>query len=249
MFSNRAMLIEKYDFAERKNSFRKKNSSAYSLQRSTTNSAADSNPSTSGSTSTVVSLSPKEVPLLLVANSDHDALSEINVCHSKTAAPTSDVLEISYIEQESSNYPLLRSRSTKRKRNEKLWKRNIQKTARNSDKELIQELIQVKELIQVNSRNIKVKERRINYHRYGNCVNHCNQRLPDARRDELFHDYWKLGEWQRQKDYIANHVMRKQTKRKTKKDSRRKQTFSNFFTVNDQKIKVCKAVFLKTRNR
>ena len=237
MFSNRAMLIEKYDFAERKNSFRKKNSSAYSLQRSTTNSAADSNPSTSGSTSAVVSLSPKEVSLQLVANSDHDALSEINVCNSKTAAPTSDVLEISYIEQESSNYPSLRSRSTKRKRNEKLWKRNIQKTARNSGKEY------------VNSRNIKVKERRINYHRYGNCVNHCNQRLPDARGDELFHDYWKLGEWQRQKDYIANHVMRKQTKQKTKKDSRRKQTFSNFFTVNDQKIKVCKAVFLKTRNR
>ena len=204
------MLIEKYDLAESKNSFRKKNSSAYSLQRSTTNSAADSNPSTSGSTSAVVSLSPKEVPLQLVANSDRDALSEINVCHSKTAAPTSDVLEISYIEQESSNYPSLRSRSTKRKRNEKLSKRNIQKTARNSGKEY------------VNSRNIKVKERRINYHRYGNCVNHCNQRLPDARRDELFHDYWKLGEWQRQKDYIANHVMRKQTKRKTKKDSRRK---------------------------
>ena len=192
------MLIEKYDFAERKNSFRKKNASAYSLKRSTTNSTADSNPSTSGSTYAVVS--SKEVRLQLVANSDHDALSEINVCNSITAAPTSDVLEISYIEQESSNYPSLRSRSRKRKRNEKLWKRNIQKTARNSGKEY------------VNSRNIKVKERRINYHRCGNCVNHCNQRLPDARRDELFHDYWKLGEWQRQRDYIVNHVIRKQTK-------------------------------------
>ena len=138
------------------------------------------------------------------------------------------------IEQESSNYPSLRSRSRKRKQNEKLWKRNIQKTARNSGKEY------------VNSRNKKVKERRINYHRCGNCVNHCNQRLPDARRDELFHDYWKLGEWQRQRDYIANHVMRKQTKRNTNKDSRRKQTFSYFFTINDQKIKVCKTVFLKT---
>ena len=135
----------------------------------------------------------------------------------KQLVPTSDVLEISYIEQESSNYPSLRSR----KRNEKLRKRNIQKTARNSGKEY------------VNSRNIKVKERRINYNRYGNCVYHCNQRLPYARRDELFHDYRKLGEWQRQRDYIVNHVMRKQTKRKTKKDSRRKQTFSYFFTVND----------------
>ena len=99
----------------------------------------------------------------------------------------------------------------------------------------------------VNSRNKKVKERQINYYRYGNCINHCNQRLPDARRDELlFHDYWKLAEWQRQRDYTANHVMRKQTKRKTKKDSRRKQTFSYFYTANDQKIKVCKAIFLKT---
>ena len=77
------MLIEKYDFVEKKNSFRKKNASAYFLQRSTTNSAADSNPSPSGSTSAVVS--SKEVPLQLVANSDHDALSKINVCNSKTA--------------------------------------------------------------------------------------------------------------------------------------------------------------------
>ena len=40
--------------------------------------------------------------------------------------------------------------------------------------------------------------------------------------------------------------VRKEAKRKIKIDSKRKQTFQYFFTVNEEKIKVCKAVFLKT---
>ena len=46
--------------------------------------------------------------------------------------------------------------------------------------------------------------------------------------------------------HITSHVVRKEAKRKTKIDSKRKQTFQYFFTVNEEKIKVCKAVFLKT---
>ena len=137
-----SMILQK-----KRNFFRKRNASVYSLQRSTTNSAASSNSSTNGSTSSVPSLSPKELPLQLLTNSDHHALSERNVCNSKTAAPSSDILGVGNIEQKFSSYPTLRSRSRKRKRNEKRWKRIIQKPARNSGKEY------------VNSRNKKVKER------------------------------------------------------------------------------------------
>ena len=94
--------------------------------------------------------------------------------------------------------------------------------------------------------NKKVEERRLKFHRCGKCTNHCNDLLPENKWHELFHNYWKMGNWQRQRDYIAHHVAIKNTKRKTITNSRRKQTFQYFFTVQDARIKVCKAVFLIT---
>ena len=107
--------------------------------------------------------------------------------------PASDNLQDKDFEEITCEYPLLRSR--KRKRDE-MWKRNILKRARNSGKE------------HVTYNKKKVEEKLPVFHRCGKCVNHCNENLSNSQRSNLFHSCWKLGDWQRQRDYIANHVIR-----------------------------------------
>ena len=91
-----------------------------------------------------------------------------------------------------------------------------------------------------------VQARKTIYHRCGRCVNKCNEVLPDEDRDLIFQNYWKLGDRQRQRDYIASHVHVKQKQRQTNPDSKRKRTLHYYFTTRNQRVKVCKAVFLKT---
>ena len=107
--------------------------------------------------------------------------------------PASDNLQDKDFEEITCEYPPLRSR--KRKRDE-MWKRNILKRARNSGKE------------HVTYNKKKVEEKLPVFHRCGKCVNHCNENLSNSQRSNLFHSCWKLGDWQRQRDYIANHVIR-----------------------------------------
>ena len=67
-------------------------------------------------------------------------------------------------------YPPLPSR--KRQRDEKNWKPNILKRARNSGKEY------------VTQSNKKVKERHLKFHHRGRCVNHGNDVLPKHKKHE-----------------------------------------------------------------
>ena len=71
------------------------------------------------------------------------------------------------------------------------WKQNNRKRAHNSGKEYMTQC------------NKKVEERRLKFHRCGKCTNHCNDLLPE---NKLFHNYWKMGNWQWQRDYIAHHA-------------------------------------------
>ncbi|XP_033103438.1 uncharacterized protein LOC117106195 [Anneissia japonica] len=124
-------------------------------------------------------------------------------------------------------------RSRKRQRNEFEWKQNVLKWARN------------KGLEYTTRKGKVVQARKIIYHRCGRCVNKCNIVLSDDDRDTIFRNYWIMGDRQRQRDYIANHVCVKKNSRKTP-GSRRNMTLHYYFTVRDKRVKVCKAVFLKT---
>ena len=131
-----------------------------------------------------------------------------------------------------SNWEEKRS-SRKRVRNESEWRLNVWKRARNEGLEYTTrkgEVVQVRKTI---------------HHRCGRCVNKCNEVLSDDDRDKIFHNYLKMGDRQRQRDCIANYVHIKANSRKTP-GSRRNMTLHYFFTVRDRRVKVCKAVFLKT---
>ena len=126
-----------------------------------------------------------------------------------TAQTGDTTLESSVDKDEAIVYPPLRSR---KQRDEQNWKQNIRKRARNSGKEYMTQC------------NNKV-ERRLKFYRCGKCTNHCNDLLPENKRHELFHNYWKMGNWLQHRDYIAHYVAIKNTKRKTTTNTRRKQTF------------------------
>lgn len=64
-------------------------------------------------------------------------------------------------------------------------------------------------------------------------------------RELFFHNYWKMGDSHIQKYFIPGHVKAKSTNRKTQ-DGKRKKTLEYFLTISDNRVKVCKAVFLKT---
>ena len=64
-----------------------------------------------------------------------------------------------------------------------------------------------------------------------------------CQKRALFHRNWKLVEQHRQRNHIANHVVRKETKDKIR--SKEMQTFHYLFTVNKIRIKLRKALFLK----
>ena len=52
-----------------------------------------------------------------------------------------------------------------------------------------------------------VQARNTIYHRCGRCVNKCNDIPSDDDRDKICQNYGKMGDMQRQWDYIANHVV------------------------------------------
>ena len=124
-------------------------------------------------------------------------------------------------------------RGRKRLRNEANWKQNVRKRARSKGEAYISR----------RAKNVKARERKM--HRCGRCVNKCNDALPDEDREEIFHNYWQLGDRQRQRDFIASHVTAMK-KHRTKPDSKRKSTLHYYFTANGKRVKVCKAVFLTT---
>ena len=127
-----------------------------------------------------------------------------------------------------------KSRSRTRCRMESEWRmQNVRKMSRN------------KGLEYPTRKGTLVQVRNTIYHRCGRCVNKCNDILSDDDRDTICQNYWKMGDMQRQQDYLANHVVIKAISRKTP-GSRRNMTLHHFFTVQHKRVKVCKAVFLKT---
>ena len=76
----------------------------------------------------------------------------------------------------------------------------------------------------------------------------CNEKLTVAHRENIFHNFWQMADHTRQRDFIRAHVTVKQKYRNKTEKSRRQKTYHYFLSVNETKVKVCKAVFLSTLN-
>ena len=99
------------------------------------------------------------------------------------------------VEQPNGSNGEVKSRSRKRCRMESEWRQNVRKMSRNEGLEYI------------NRKGTLVQARNTIYHRCCRCVYKCNDILSDDDRDKICQTYWKMGDIQRQWDYIANRVV------------------------------------------
>ena len=105
------------------------------------------------------------------------------------------------------------------------WRQNVRKMSRN------------KGLGYTTRKGTSVQAMNTIYHRCGRCVNKCNDILSDDDRDKICQNYWKMGDMQRQRDYIAYHVVIKANSRKTT-GRRRNMTLHYLLTVREMRVKV-----------
>ena len=76
------------------------------------------------------------------------------------------------------------------------------------------------------------------------CRLRCHERLLQHRREDLFHNFWRLGDINRQRDYISEHTVR--DRKKLRNTSRRNFTLKYYFEVDGIWVRVCKTFFLHT---
>lgn len=72
-------------------------------------------------------------------------------------------------------------------------------------------------------------------------------KFDEESRQIIFEDYWSQGDIQRQREFVARHVEKTETLRKTAGvNSRRKLTFKYYLTLNGVRVNVCRYLFLNT---
>ena len=127
-------------------------------------------------------------------------------------------------------------RGRKRSRSEEHWKRNIAKRQKNSG-------MRYNSL----SDNTKRKNRVMKTGCSEGCRYKCHKEISENQRENVFHEFWGLGDINRQRDYISSRVHVQPKKMKTYlTDSSRKLSRKWQFKIDGQYVTVCKTFFLHT---
>lgn len=80
-----------------------------------------------------------------------------------------------------------------------------------------------------------------------NCRLKCSTVISQEERQEIFNNFWKLGDLGRQRDFIAHHMQIINPEyRYVKQDSTRRLNNAFHFDVNNKRIRVCKTFFKNT---
>ena len=135
-------------------------------------------------------------------------------------------------------------RPRKRRVNKDQWKGNEAKKNRNSGKAY-------------KSRKTEYPARTFKYVDC-QCRFKCNESFPEEKRRRIFENYWKLGSYDRQRQFVHNHMQTISKKRRTtnKEENRRVYT-TNYYLPEfpsdsrpkckaTNKVQVCKNVFIST---
>ena len=165
--------------------------------------------------------------MVLLHNSDDNSACYYYLMQPVAQTPEADVEQASDEQQTSSH----ERKGRKRERNVAEWKQNVRKRLRSNGMQYTRSDGQVCE------------RRRMAYHRCGQCVNKCKDRVSEEARYNIFQSFWAMSDHSRQRDYICSHVQRKKPSK-----GRTKTTFVYYLTVEQERIRVCKQVFLATLN-
>lgn len=130
-------------------------------------------------------------------------------------------------------------KSRKRTRNTENWRCNIRKKKRCSGEEYI------------SKKNLKVEARKIQPACHDKCPRKCCQKISLDSRNTIFKEFWSSGRDINQKrQFIASSVetsnVQKRRSRTGEKEGKRNTTNQYFFSIENEKIRVCKTFFLNT---
>lgn len=78
------------------------------------------------------------------------------------------------------------------------------------------------------------------------CILRCFDKINEDLRKQIFNEYWSLGDHNLQWDFIARYVKIMDKKVATTSNSRRTSSRKYYLPINNDKINVCKVMFLKT---
>lgn len=125
----------------------------------------------------------------------------------------------------------------KRSKNEQLWKCNLRKERKNKGQCYLSTRGQLVEGRQFRQAGCT-----------GKCQYKCGSKVSMEQRVNIFHHYWDLGDYVKQREFIAKHIERVNKLKSTKRNvaSRRQWTIQYFFTVDGERARVCRAFFLNT---
>ncbi|CAH1275814.1 unnamed protein product [Diabrotica balteata] len=127
-------------------------------------------------------------------------------------------------------------RGRRRKANRSQWKDVIRKQKKNKGEQFI------------NRKGKLVKQRQLKGGCTDKCIRKCQEKINFATRQQLFKEFWKMGDHTLQTQYISRLISRYPKNRilNSSIESRRKWTFQYRLPLNDSYIVVCKKMFLDT---
>lgn len=125
--------------------------------------------------------------------------------------------------------------SRKRVRDESNWKRNVLKHKKNTG--------QSYETASGCMKRAKIVKNGCGM----SCRNKCHSKIMLSERENIFHQFWSSGSYEKQKEFIGHTILEMPRKRiLNKTDSRRRVSRQYFFQMHGQKIQVCKKFYLDT---
>lgn len=79
------------------------------------------------------------------------------------------------------------------------------------------------------------------------CRLQCTNKLSLQQRTAIIHNqYWKIGDINRQREYIIRQISPITPKYRSRRNSNRSLNYSYRFEVNDESVRVCKTMFMST---
>lgn len=95
----------------------------------------------------------------------------------------------------------------------------------------------------INRKGVEVKPKAFN-NQPCKCRLNCSANLPVEVRKTIFNNFWKLGSWDLQTNFIVKTTEAMEPKRRTTGNETSRRCFSRRYYLSD--VRVCKAVYLST---
>jgi hypothetical protein len=128
--------------------------------------------------------------------------------------------------------PIKKQLFRKKKRKEEDWKGNVRKFNRAHG------------LPYTGLTGKEQGHKKMNYRECSKCRFSCSVKIPEEQADKIFNTYYQLGSYEKQRNFICQHVEQSESKRCT--TNRKEHSNAYFLTVDGKKERVCKAFFLGT---